>query len=100
MRKRAPKGESWCGTSPWAGVLKFLLSLLAASILLLAASLSTAASPGGGADLLPLPVRNPVRRAPAVLCEHPARLRLHRFEDRSARLECAGRVLLRVSVPG
>lgn len=38
--------------------------------------------------------------APKVFCERPRGLRLHRFEDRSARLECAGRVIVRVSVPG
>jgi hypothetical protein len=39
-------------------------------------------------------------RSPRVECEHPATLRLRRFEDGSARLECAGRTLVRVSVPG
>jgi hypothetical protein len=81
-------------------VLKFLLPLLAAAALTLSASLTTAAPPGGGADLLPLPARAPDRRAPSILCEHPDRLLLHRFEDRSARLECADHVLLRISVPG
>jgi len=37
---------------------------------------------------------------PRVLCERPRTLHLHRFEDRSARLECGGRVIVRVSVPG
>jgi hypothetical protein len=37
---------------------------------------------------------------PRVLCERPRTLRLRRFEDRSARLECGGRVIVRVSVPG
>lgn len=81
-------------------MLKFLLPLLAAAALALVASLTTAAPPGVPADLRPLPLRVPDHRAPALLCERPDRLRLHRFEDRSARLECAGRVLLRVSVPG
>jgi hypothetical protein len=35
-----------------------------------------------------------------VDCERPRTLLLHRFEDRSARLECGGRILVRVSVPG
>jgi hypothetical protein len=39
-------------------------------------------------------------RTPRIECEHPATLRLRRFEDGSARLECAGRPLVRVSVPG
>ena len=37
---------------------------------------------------------------PKVFCERPRTLHLHRFEDRSARLECGGRVVVRVSVPG
>lgn len=39
-------------------------------------------------------------RGPKVFCERPDSLRLHRFEDRSARLECGGRVIVRVFVPG
>jgi hypothetical protein len=42
----------------------------------------------------------PHKGVPRVRCEHPRTLRLHRFEDRSARLECGGRVIVRVSVPG
>jgi hypothetical protein len=38
--------------------------------------------------------------APRVFCAHPGSLGLRRFEDGSARLECAGRTLARVSVPG
>jgi hypothetical protein len=37
---------------------------------------------------------------PKALCRHPRNLHLHRFEDHSARLECGGRVIVRVSVPG
>jgi hypothetical protein len=37
--------------------------------------------------------------APRVVCAHPATLRLLRFEDGSAQLRCAGRVLVRVSSP-
>ncbi|HEV2856861.1 MAG TPA: hypothetical protein VGW80_00465 [Solirubrobacterales bacterium] len=40
------------------------------------------------------------RVVPKVLCEHPRTLHLHRFEDRSAHLQCGGRVIVRVSVPG
>ena len=39
-------------------------------------------------------------RVPGVDCPHPHTLRLHRFEDGSARVECGGRALVRVSVPG
>jgi len=42
----------------------------------------------------------PQVRGPKVFCEQPRTLHLHRFEDRSARLECGGRVIVRVSVPG
>jgi hypothetical protein len=42
----------------------------------------------------------PHKGVPRVRCEHPRTLRLRRFEDRSARLECGGRVIVRVSVPG
>ncbi len=38
--------------------------------------------------------------APRVECPQPPTLHLARFEDGSARLECAHRVLVRVSVPG
>ena len=34
-----------------------------------------------------------------VECPKPRTLRLVRYEDRSARLYCAGRVLVRISVP-
>ncbi|MBW8059284.1 MAG: hypothetical protein FVQ78_02925 [Solirubrobacterales bacterium] len=39
-------------------------------------------------------------RSIRVRCGRPPTLRLTRFEDGSARLECAGRVLVRVAVPG
>ena len=40
------------------------------------------------------------RSAPRLLCERPATLALHRFEDRSAQLLCGRRILVRVAVPG
>lgn len=43
------------------------------------------------------PVRPEVTR---VECTTPRALRLVRFEDGSARLECGNRALVRVSVPG
>lgn len=54
---------------------------------------------------LAIPLNNsagsdPRGQAPKVFCERPRSLRLHRFEDRSARLECGGRVIVRVAVPG
>lgn len=44
---------------------------------------------------------SPASAAPAarVECSKPRTLRLVRYEDRSARLYCAGRVLVRISVP-
>lgn len=42
----------------------------------------------------------PAPPVPRVECPQPSMLHLARFEDGSARLECARRVLVRVSVPG
>jgi hypothetical protein len=68
--------------------MRLLLLFLLGSLLALAIPLTTSAgSPRGGA-------------APRLFCEHPRSLHLHRFEDRSARLECGGRVIVRISVPG
>jgi hypothetical protein len=77
--------------------MRWLLPLFAAALLTLCASLFSVGSFGIAEPLAP-PVR-PLA-VPRVHCERPATLRLRRFEDRSARLECAGRVLVRVSVPG
>lgn len=38
--------------------------------------------------------------APRVECSNPRTLHLTRFEDNSAQLRCAHRILVRVSVPG
>jgi hypothetical protein len=76
--------------------MRWLLPLLAAALLTLGASFSSVGT-SGATD----PALRPIGiAAPRVRCEHPGTLRLRRFEDRSARLECAGRVLVRVSVPG
>ncbi len=67
--------------------MKALLALLTASFVLLMFSLASddsAAAP----------------RTPRVECSAPHALRLHRFEDGSARLECGTQTLLRISVPG
>lgn len=77
--------------------MRRLLPLLAAALLTLAASLFSVGSFGAAGPLVPA---TKVLTVPRVHCERPGALRLHRFEDRSARLECAGRVLVRVSVPG
>ncbi len=77
--------------------MRWLLPLLAAALLTLGVSFSSLGLSGVAAALVP-PVR--AAAAPRVHCERPGALRLRRFEDRSARLECAGRILVRVSVPG
>lgn len=35
-----------------------------------------------------------------LFCERPGRLRLRRFEDRSAWLKCGSRLIARIGVPG
>jgi hypothetical protein len=81
--------------------MKFLLPLLAASLITLAAALSTAGTVGrAGADPADPRLDPPVPIPDRVSCSRPATLRLRRFEDGSAWLLCAGRVLVRVSVPG
>ena len=83
-------------------LLRPLLVLLAAALATLALSLlSPGADPAavayrGDPGLDPVA---PVPAAPRVGCGRPATLRLRRFEDGSAWLLCAGRVLVRVSVP-
>jgi hypothetical protein len=68
-------------------MLRALLPLLLIALVLLAVSLWPAPGASGAPDVA------------RVECDRPATLRLHRFEDGSARLECAGRALVRVSVP-
>jgi hypothetical protein len=41
----------------------------------------------------------PPRPIPRALCDRPPALRLVRFEDGSARVECGRRLLLRIAVP-
>jgi hypothetical protein len=77
--------------------MRWLRPLLAAALLTLAASLFSVGSFGVAEPLVP-PASS--LAVPRVRCERPGTLRLRRFEDRSARLECAGHVLVRVSVPG
>jgi hypothetical protein len=77
--------------------MRWLLPLLAAAVLTLCASLFSVGWFGIAEPFAP-PARS--LAVPRVQCERPGTLRLRRLEDRSARLECAGRVLVRVSVPG
>lgn len=74
--------------------MRVLTSIFALSVVTLGISVRPACSPGA-ADFAPFPAVV----APRVECAVSARLRLHRFEDGSARLECGPRVLVRVSVP-
>ena len=73
---------------------KALALLLTASLVTLAFAVSSVASQDRVA------VKFSAHPVPRVECIIPRTLRLHRFEDGSARLECAGRTLVRVSVPG
>jgi hypothetical protein len=65
-------------------MIRALVPLFVASLLTLVFSLA----PAGARPTL------------RVECDQPRVLRLHRFEDGSARLECGARTLVRVSVPG
>lgn len=74
--------------------MRLLLSLFALSVLTLGVSVwPTCSSQAVG--VAPFPA---AAGPPRVECAIPAKLRLHRFEDGSARLECGRRVLVRVSV--
>jgi hypothetical protein len=67
-------------------ILRRLTALALCAVALSAHIGSGAAIAGGGP-------------APRVECDYPARLRLQRFEDGSAKLWCGRRLLLRVAVP-
>jgi hypothetical protein len=70
---------------PWL-LMRAIVSLTLAALLALAFSMAARGAPSS--------------TGLRVECDMPGSLRLHRFEDGSARLECAGRTLVRVSVPG
>jgi hypothetical protein len=75
--------------------VRVLASVFALSVLTLGISVRPACS-SRTLDVSP----SRAAAAPArVECATPDRLRLRRFEDGSAWLECGGRVLVRVSVP-
>lgn len=75
------------------GICRGVLLVTLAPGAILVAALLSAADPEASAT----PVASPPAR---VHCAAPQTLRLRRYEDRSAQLLCAGRVLVRVSVPG
>jgi hypothetical protein len=80
--------------------MRLLASLFAVSLLVLGLALWPVCSAGTSqvgelADARAVLPAQPVR----LRCGHPGRLRLQRFEDGSAQLRCADRVLARVSVP-
>jgi hypothetical protein len=78
-----------------------LLVAAIASIALMLLSTGMRAAPEPHTDKAAVvPVGQAGGRALAVRCEHPARLRLIRFEDGSALLRCGSRILVRISVPG
>jgi len=56
--------------------------------------------PGTASSAAREQVRPPLSSAPRIECPQPRTLRLRRFEDGSAQLRCAGRVIARISVPG
>jgi hypothetical protein len=76
--------------------MRVLASVFALSVLTLGISVRPACS-SRAADVVPLRAASGLAR---VQCATPERLRLHRFEDGSAWLECGRRVLVRISVPG
>lgn len=85
--------------------MRAFVPLLAASLATLVFALVPAPASHSWATAQPRraalgPAHPAARLAPRIECDHPRLLRLRRFEDGSARLECAGRLLLRVSVPG
>jgi hypothetical protein len=81
--------------------MRALLILLTASLFVLAFSLFSTGGPARAGDR---PALNPIDglHSPAIRtrCASPRRLRLDRFEDGSAQVRCAGRILVRISVPG
>jgi hypothetical protein len=80
----------------------FLAVMTAAVLALGAVAAGYAASPPArplALEAIGQAIRVPAQRI-RVSCNHPVALRLIRFEDGSARLNCGRRVLVRVSVPG
>jgi len=78
-------GESLVVRFPWVSMARTLVLLIAASLLALGTVFSSAAGSAAVAR---------------VECNRPRTLKLRRFEDGSAWLECGGRTLVRIGVPG
>jgi hypothetical protein len=79
--------------------LIFLLALASIALGVIAAQPRASATPRFG--VMRAEALTPARLRPLrVQCDRPSTLHLARFEDGSARLECAHRVLVRISVPG
>jgi hypothetical protein len=74
--------------------MRLLLSLFALSVLTLGVSVWPACS-SQAVGVTPFPA---AVGPPRVQCATPRSVRLHRFEDGSARLECGRRILVRVSL--
>jgi hypothetical protein len=75
--------------------VRVLASLFALSVLVLGISVRPACT-AQAVGTAPIPLR---ADPPRVECATPAHLRLGRFEDGSAWLECGPQVLVRVAVP-
>lgn len=82
------------------GFQMFVASAAVAVVALFAGG-AEAAPPAGGARVGVGPAVPVARVAVQVVrCDRPPALRLIRFEDGSARLQCGRRLLVRVAVPG
>ncbi|HEY8081986.1 MAG TPA: hypothetical protein VIE64_00340 [Solirubrobacterales bacterium] len=80
--------------------LQLLIAALAVVVsMLLTTGTSAAPGPRLGKATVVTSAPGDARTALAVRCEHPATLRLIRFEDGSAQLRCGRRILVRVSIP-
>jgi hypothetical protein len=77
-----------------------LLILLAASLVALAFSLSSAGRSSRAAAPSLSPARALETPVLSTRCGFPHALHLDRFEDGSAQVRCRGRLLVRISVPG
>lgn len=75
------------------------LALAAIALAVVAAQPQASTTPKFGMVHANVPVAT-AHFHPRVQCDRPSTLRLVRFEDGSARLECARRVLVLISVPG
>lgn len=76
------------------------LALAAIALGIVAAQPQASTTPRLGMVHANVPVATAHSHLLRVQCDRPSTLRLARFEDGSARLECAHHVLVLISVPG